>query len=78
VQEIDAILHKTPREAGLNGNLWDGKTLAAWIDRQYGVRLGALVRAHVSPIGFPLAQTAPSYRAGQSKIAAITQKPSKR
>ena len=40
VQEIDAILRKMPRQVGLSGNLWDGKTLAAWIDRQYGVRLG--------------------------------------
>src|ERR1700751_5834928 len=27
VQEIDAILRKRPSEAGLSGNLWDGKTL---------------------------------------------------
>jgi transposase len=40
VQEIDAILRKTPRAAGLSANLWDGKALSAWIDRQYGARLG--------------------------------------
>jgi transposase len=38
--EVDAILRKTPREAGRSGNLWDGKTLAAWIQRRHGVRLG--------------------------------------
>jgi transposase len=38
--EVDAVLRKTPREAGMSGNLWDGKTLAAWIKRQYGARLG--------------------------------------
>ena len=38
--EIDAVLRKTPRDAGMGGNLWDGKTLAAWIKRQYGARLG--------------------------------------
>ena len=37
---VDAILRKTPREAGMRGNLWDGKILAAWIKRQYGIRLG--------------------------------------
>jgi transposase len=37
---VDALLRKTPREAGMSGNLWDGKTLAAWIKRQYGTRLG--------------------------------------
>jgi transposase len=38
--EVDALLRKTPREAGMSGNLWDGKTLAAWIKRQYKIRLG--------------------------------------
>lgn len=38
--EVDALLRKTPREADMSGNLWDGKTLAAWIKRQYGIRLG--------------------------------------
>ena len=38
--EIDAVLRKTPREAGMSGNLWDGKTLAAWIKGNYGARLG--------------------------------------
>jgi transposase len=40
LQQIDAILRKTPRQAGLSGTLWDGKTLAAWIQRQYAVTLG--------------------------------------
>jgi transposase len=38
--EVDVALRKPPREAGMSGNLWDGKTLAAWIKRQYGTRLG--------------------------------------
>src|SRR5256885_15683143 len=29
-----------PRELGLSGNLWDGKTLATWIEREYGIDLG--------------------------------------
>ena len=37
--EIDAILRKSPRQVGLGGNLWDGKTLSAWIERQYGTVL---------------------------------------
>src|SRR5271165_1423658 len=40
MRQIDAVLRKTPRQAGLKGNLWDGKTLAAWIERRYGVTLG--------------------------------------
>ena len=38
--EVGAVLRKAPREVGMAGNLWDGKTLAAWIERQYGARLG--------------------------------------
>ena len=40
LQGIDAVLHGMPREVGLRGSLWDGKTLAAWIERQYDVKLG--------------------------------------
>jgi len=40
LQEINVVLRRMPREAGLGGNLWDGKTLAAWIEREYGTNLG--------------------------------------
>jgi transposase len=42
MRQVNAILRKTPREAGLSGNIWDGKALAAWIEKQYGVRLGVV------------------------------------
>jgi transposase len=38
--EVDAVLRKTPQDAGMSGKLWEGKTLTAWIKRQYGGRLG--------------------------------------
>ncbi len=37
---INVALRRIPREMGLGGNVWDGKTLAAWIERQYGIGLG--------------------------------------
>ena len=40
LQEVNRVLRRMPREAGLGGNLWDGKTLAAWIEREYGINLG--------------------------------------
>jgi transposase len=40
LREINAALRGMPRAAGMGGNLWDGKTLAAWIERQYGIGLG--------------------------------------
>lgn len=40
LQEIDVVLRKSPAEAGLQGNLWDGKTLAIFIKNTYAVTLG--------------------------------------
>src|ERR1700741_2125774 len=37
---INAALRRMPRELGLSGNLWGGKTLAAWIEREYEIDLG--------------------------------------
>lgn len=38
--EIGQVLRQTPREVGLSGTLWDGKTLAVFIDLRFGVALG--------------------------------------
>jgi transposase len=40
LKQIGAVLRRTPRDVGLGVNLWDGKTLAAWIEREYGIELG--------------------------------------
>lgn len=40
LQAVNAVLRHMPREVGLGGNLWDGKTLAAWIERKYEISLG--------------------------------------
>lgn len=38
--EIDAALRRAPRDFGLAGNLWDGKTLGEFIHQQWSVTLG--------------------------------------
>lgn len=40
VQTVNRVLRKSPRQAGVSGNIWDGKTLSAWIEQQYGIKLG--------------------------------------
>jgi transposase len=40
LQQVNAALRGSPQEYGLSGNLWDGKTLRAWIERRFGVALG--------------------------------------
>ena len=66
---INAALRRMPREVGLGGNLWDGKTHG--VDRT-GVpdRLGgATMPASVSPTGISPAQTAAGDRAGRSRTS---------
>jgi hypothetical protein len=38
--EIDRALLLTPRDCGVSGTLWDGKTPGAWIVRRFHIRLG--------------------------------------
>jgi transposase len=37
---VNRALRRNPAEKGMEVNLWDGKTLSAWIDKEYGVHLG--------------------------------------
>ncbi len=38
--EIERALRQSPRSAGLGENLWDGKTLSAFIEKRFQVTLG--------------------------------------
>jgi transposase len=38
--EISDVLHSSPEDHGLGGNLWDGKTLSSFIFTKYGIKLG--------------------------------------
>jgi transposase len=40
IAEINTALRERPRDAGLSVNLWDGKTLAAFLRERFGVDLG--------------------------------------
>ena len=40
MEAVDRILRQPPREAGLSGNIWDGKTLSTWIEQKYDVDIG--------------------------------------
>ena len=39
MEEIGRALRNKPSDAGMRVNLWDGKTLSAWIEKAYGVQL---------------------------------------
>ena len=40
IEEVGCILREPPEAVGLSGNLWDGKTLSAFIKKRYKVGLG--------------------------------------
>src|ERR1700693_1760051 len=40
IREVNRVLRAKPSDAGMRVNLWDGKTLSAWIDKQYRIRGG--------------------------------------
>lgn len=40
LSRVGAVLRKPPTSVGLTQNLWDGKTLSAWIEQQYEIDLG--------------------------------------
>lgn len=40
IETIDSALRQQPSAFGLSGNLWDGKTLAAFVHQQWDIRLG--------------------------------------
>lgn len=40
IQEVNRVLRARPSDAGMRVNLWDGKTLSAWIEKSYGIQLG--------------------------------------
>ena len=39
IKQIDRVLRQKPTDSGMRVNLWDGKTLSAWIEKAYGVEL---------------------------------------
>ena len=39
LEEVVRALRQTPRDLGLTGTLWDGKTLSAWIEQRFEVHL---------------------------------------
>src|SRR5579864_9421771 len=40
IEAINRALRNKPSDAGMRVNLWDGKTLSAWIEKTYGIQLG--------------------------------------
>jgi len=78
IQQINAVLRKTPREARLSGNIWDGKTLAAWIEKQYGISLGVRqCQRMFRQFGFRLRKPRPAIAQANPELQRLHKKNSK-
>jgi len=79
VAEIQGVLRKRPADFGLSGNLWDGKTLAAYLKRAYRVTLGARqCRRFFRQWGFRLVKPRPVIARAEAARQAEHKKNSKR
>jgi len=76
---INAALRQTPRDMGLAGTLWDGKTLAAWIAGEYGIDLGVRQCQRLfRQLGFRLRKPRPSIAQADPERQKAHKKNSKR
>ena len=79
LREINAALRRMPRELGLGGNLWDGKTLAAWIAQRYGMKLGVRQCQRLfRQLGFRLRKPRPSVAQADAALQKAHKKNSRR
>ncbi len=66
LEEINTILRQTPREVGLTGTRWDGKTLSAFIQMRYGIAIGVRQCQRLfRHFGYPAAQSEAHDRASR-------------
>jgi len=79
LREINLALRQMPREVGLGGTLWDGKTLAAWIAKEYAIDLGARQCQRLfRQLGFRLRKPRPSIAQADPERQKAHKKNSKR
>src|SRR3972149_490487 len=72
---VDRVLRQSPREVGMLTNLWDGKTLGAWIEQKYGVELGVRQCQRLfRQLGFRLRKPRPEGASGDPGLKRAHQK----
>ena len=75
LEEIDLALRSSPSEYGLTGNLWDGKTLSAFIKQQWGVTLGVRQCQRLfRQLGFRLRKPRPQIASADPELQARVKK----
>ena len=70
IKEINRVLRAKPSDAGMRVNLWDGKTLSAWIEKTYDIELGRTPMPTLVPaVRIPASQTPARFGASRSRTA---------
>jgi transposase len=75
VDEIEDALRMSPSACGLAGNLWDGKTLSAFIMQRWGIRLGVRQCQRLfRQLGFRLRKPRPEIANADPALQAVVKK----
>jgi len=79
MRSVESALRRTPEDVGLSGTLWDGKTLSAYLDRQFDVDLGVRQCQRLfRQLGFRLRKPRPMLASGDPIAQAAHKKNSRR
>jgi transposase len=77
LEQLDQALRASPREYGLTTNLWDGKTMSAFIKQQWGVTLGVRQCQRLfRQLGFRLRKPRPQIASADPELQARVKKTS--
>jgi transposase len=77
--ELKEILQRQPEASGMTGNIWDGKTLSAYIERRYGIILKVRTcQTLFHQLGFSLQRARPKVSKGDEKKKAEAKKTSRK
>lgn len=75
VKEIDLVLRGSPSEYGLTGNLWDGKTLSAFVKERWDLTLGVRQCQRLfRQLGFRLRKPRPQIASADPELQARIKK----
>ena len=78
MHSVEAALRKRPEDVGLTGTLWDGKTLSAYLERQFEVDLGVRQCQRLfRQLGFRLRKPRPVLSHGDPVLQAAHKKNSR-
>jgi len=75
MEAVDRVLRRPPQEMGFSGNIWDGKTLSAWLEQKYHLRLGVRQCQRIfRQLGFRLRKPRPALAHADPELQRVHKK----